>query len=97
MKRSEKRVLTAILEKPCTLAELMRLRLPAIKIEQACHALVKSGDIQFDGTKFHIKKIPSQAQVKIPTRQQEREAMRKRLKRAAKKPLQPWVKKKGRS
>ena len=56
MKGSKKRVLTAILEKPCTLADLMRLRLPAIKIKQATHSLIKAGDIQCVDDKFYIKK-----------------------------------------
>ena len=56
MKRSEKKVLKAVMERPSTLADLMRLRLPAIRIKQATHALVKSGDIQCDGVKFHINR-----------------------------------------
>ena len=57
MKRSEKQVLKAVMKKPCTLADLLReLWLPAIKIKQAANSLTKSGAIQFDGTKYHIKK-----------------------------------------
>ena len=56
MKRSEKAVLIAIMEKPCTLAELFRrLGFSAVMIRQACDALVKSGDIQFVDGKFYIK------------------------------------------
>ena len=55
MKRSEKKVLKAVMQGPQTLADLMRLRLPAIKIKQACRALVKSGDIQHVDGKFYIK------------------------------------------
>ena len=56
MKRSEKKVLKAVMEKPQTLAELMWLRLPAVKIKQAANSLIEAGAIQFDGTKYHIKK-----------------------------------------
>ena len=57
MKRSEKKVLKAVMKKPCTLADLLReLRLPAIKIKQATHSLIKAGAIQFVDGKFHIKK-----------------------------------------
>ena len=55
MKRSEKKVLKAVMERPSTLAELMRLRLPAIKIKQATHALIRSGDIQLTDNKFYIR------------------------------------------
>ena len=45
------------MKKPCTLADLLReLWLPAIKIKQAANSLTKAGAIQFDGTKYHIKK-----------------------------------------
>ena len=56
MKRSEKKVLKAIMQKPQTLADLMRLRLPAIKIKQACRALVASGNIQCVDGKFYIRR-----------------------------------------
>ena len=57
MKRAEKKVLTAIMAKPRSLADLFRsLRLPTIKIRQAVHSLIQAGDIQFDGHKFHINR-----------------------------------------
>ena len=57
MKRSEKQVLIAVMNSPCTYAQLLYLlRLPAFKIKQAVDSLVQSGDIQFDGVKYHIKK-----------------------------------------
>ena len=57
MKRSEKKVLTAVMKRPCTLADLLyQLRLPAWKIKQAALALVKAGDIELTGGKFYIRK-----------------------------------------
>ena len=57
MKRSEKQVLLMIMKGPCTLADLFRhLRLPTVKIRQACHSLVKAGDIQLTDGKFYINK-----------------------------------------
>ena len=57
MKRSEKKVLVAIMNGPCTLDQLFYLlRLPTLKIRQAVLSLRRSGDIQFDGTKFSINR-----------------------------------------
>lgn len=57
MKRAEKKVLTAIMAKPCSLADLFRnLRLPTIKIRQAVDSLMQARDIQFDGHKYHINR-----------------------------------------
>lgn len=60
MKRSEKKVLTAVMKKPCTYADLLRLRLPSFKIREATRSLIKSGDIQFYDNKYYIGK-PSNA------------------------------------
>lgn len=57
MKRAEKKVLTAIMKQPRSLADLYRgLRLPTIKIRQAVDSLMQAGDIQFDGHKYHINR-----------------------------------------
>lgn len=59
MKRSEKRVLTRVMESPCTLHQLYySIRLPTFRIREAVSSLLESGDIQFDGVKYHINKVP---------------------------------------
>ena len=55
MKRSEKKVLTAVMKKPCTFADLLELRLPSFRIREATRSLIKSGDIQFCDNKFYIR------------------------------------------
>ena len=48
MKRAEKRVLTAIMEKPHNFSELCkRLRLPDLVVERAIETLLKAGDIHY--------------------------------------------------
>ena len=57
MKRSERKVLIAVMNGPVSLDQLfLLLRLPTFKIRQAVLTLRESGDIQFDGKRFHIKK-----------------------------------------
>ena len=61
MKRTEKSVLIAVMNGPVSLDQLfLLLRLPTSKIRQAVLALRKSGDIQFDGTRFHIKRTQAE-------------------------------------
>ena len=55
MKRSEKKVLLAVMKKPCTFADLLRLRLPSFKIREATRSLIKSGNIQFCDNKFYTR------------------------------------------
>ena len=61
MKRTERKVLIAIMNGPISLDQLfVLLRAPTFAIRQAVLSLRKSGDIQFDGTKFHIKKTQAE-------------------------------------
>ena len=61
MKRSERKVLIAIMNGPCTLDQLFYLlRIPTFKIRQAVLSLRRSGDIQFEAGKFHIKKTKTE-------------------------------------
>ena len=61
MKRTEKKVLIAIMNGPVSLDQLfVLLRIPTRYIRQAVFALRDSGDIQFDGTKFSIKKTQAE-------------------------------------
>ena len=58
MKRAEKRVLSAIMEKPRSFDDLCQsLRLPIGAVEKALNVLIKDGSIQYgDGGKYFIRK-----------------------------------------
>ena len=61
MKRSERKVLIAVMNGPVSLDQLfVLLRLPTVKIREAVLSLREGGDIQFDGHKFSIKKTQAE-------------------------------------
>ena len=58
MKRSEKKVLTAIMERPSSFDQLCsRLRLPFPVLEEALNVLLKAGDIHYVAGKYCINKV----------------------------------------
>ena len=61
MKRSERKVLIAVMNGPVSLDQLfVLLWLPTRKIREAVLSLREAGDIFFDGHKFSIKKTQAE-------------------------------------
>ena len=61
MKRSERKVLIAVMNGPVSLDQLfVLLWLPTRKIREAVCSLRESGDIYFDGSRFSIKKTQAE-------------------------------------